>query len=55
MSKKVNINAHKERKEEEIQISLVSENMICNFLGELKDYSPFEFHRPYQFPRELLS
>lgn len=33
--KRVNINVHKERKMEEIQISLVSENMIYNFFEEL--------------------
>ena len=34
--KKVTINAHEERKDEENKINLVSENMICNFLENLK-------------------
>lgn len=34
--KKVTINAREERKEEESQTNLVSENMICNFSENLK-------------------
>ena len=34
--KKVTVNAHEGREEEENRISLVSGNMVCNFSGNLK-------------------